>query len=418
MGSRRVNLIIVAVVLALLAGSLYVIFEKPTKLGLDLSGGTQLIYEANPTPENPVVDGEDIDRVIDIFRDRVDALGVSEPEFAQVGANSVQASLPDVTDAARAIEQIGTTAKLYFIDFEPNVIPLPGSDLQVGEVTPTNLEQQSTTSLYTAVELASRQEPDTAACETQCTRDGPAFYLFEKTSRQPVAGPEGSERDLFSTPEARAVPEAERKVFEVPEGTIVAKDQENTEDPTAPDRYFVLRDRPELSGEELENPEQSFDQSNQPDRHLRLHRRGARTRSARSPTGSRSAGLEQGTAPNFFSFGILLDGEIVSRPVIDYEENPDGHRRPLGRADLRHRRPPGRPGPGRVPEDRRAAGRPDAGQPEHRHRDARRAGARPGPQGGADRPRHRRPLLPPLLPLPGRDRGDRPCHLRDLLPRA
>ena len=270
-----------------------------------------------------MVDGEDIDRVIDIFRDRVDALGVAEPEFAQVGDDSVQASLPDVTDAARAIEQIGTTAKLYFIDFEPNVIPLPGSDLQVGEVTPTNLEQQSTTSLYTAVELASRQEPDTAACETQCTRDGPAFYLFEKTSRQPVAGPEGSERDLFSTPEARAVPEAERKVFEVPEGTIVAKDQENTEDPTAPDRYFVLRDRPELSGEELENPEQSFDQSNQPVVTFDFTDVGE---DAFRKITNRIAirGLEQGTAPNFFSFGILLDGEIVSRPVIDYEENPEG----------------------------------------------------------------------------------------------
>ena len=102
MGSRRVNLIIVAVVLALLAGSFYVITTKETKLGLDLSGGTQLIYEAEPTAQNPTVDGEDIDRVIDIFRDRVDALGVAEPEFAQVGENQGQASLPDGTAAAPA----------------------------------------------------------------------------------------------------------------------------------------------------------------------------------------------------------------------------------------------------------------------------------------------------------------------------
>ena len=193
------------------------IFEKPTKLGLDLSGGTQLIYEAKPTPENPVVDGEDIDRVIDIIRDRVDALGVSEPEFAQVGSQlGPGRACPTYRRRNGRSSRSGPRRSSTSIDFEPNVIPLPGSDLQVGEVTPTNLEQQSTTSLYNAVELASQQKPDTAACETQCTRDGPAFYLFEKTSRQPVAGPEGSERDLFSTPEARAVPEAERKVFEVP----------------------------------------------------------------------------------------------------------------------------------------------------------------------------------------------------------
>jgi preprotein translocase subunit SecF len=41
MGSRRVNISIIVLVLALLAGSFYVIFTKPTKLGLDLSGGTQ-----------------------------------------------------------------------------------------------------------------------------------------------------------------------------------------------------------------------------------------------------------------------------------------------------------------------------------------------------------------------------------------
>ena len=190
MGSRRVNLIIVSFVLALVAGSLYIVMTKETKLGLDLSGGTQLIYQGEPNAANPTVDGEDIDRSIEIIRDRVDALGVSEPEIAPLGTDQVQISLPDVQNAERAIDQVGQTAQLYFYDFEPNVIPLQ-EGIAIGEVTPVNATQQSTTSLYNAVELASRQKPDPRACEELCSRDGSAYYLFEKQSRQPVSGPGG-----------------------------------------------------------------------------------------------------------------------------------------------------------------------------------------------------------------------------------
>ena len=99
-----------------------VIATKATKLGLDLSGGNELIYQGQPTAQDTTVDGEDIDRAIEIIRDRVDALGVSEPEIARLGTDQISVGLPDVTNAQRAIDQVGTTAQLYFYDFEPNVI--------------------------------------------------------------------------------------------------------------------------------------------------------------------------------------------------------------------------------------------------------------------------------------------------------
>ncbi len=68
------------------------------------------------------VSGEDIERSIEIIRQRIDKLGVSEPEVARLGNNEITVSLPDVTDAQRAIEQVGTTAQLYFYDWEPNLI--------------------------------------------------------------------------------------------------------------------------------------------------------------------------------------------------------------------------------------------------------------------------------------------------------
>jgi SecD/SecF fusion protein len=315
MGSLRTNIIIVSVILAMLAGSIYVIATKPTKKGLDLSGGTQLIYQGLPSADNPVVDGEDIDRAIEIIRDRVDALGVSEPEIAPLGEDQVQISLPNVQDTQRAIQQVGDTAKLYFYDLEPNVVPL---DPKTTEVTPANLQQQSTTSLYDAVELASKQN---TKCGGDCTTTGPEMYLFEKRSRQYVAGPETTNRDLFSTDEAKAVPKDDQKIFTVPQGTIVVQDQVNPDNPDAPPSYFVLKDKPELTGDDIQNPEQNFDQNNQPNVTFDFTDEG---RVAFQNITRRIAQRGQESLGAPYAFAIVLDGKIVSRPIIDYNENPDG----------------------------------------------------------------------------------------------
>jgi SecD/SecF fusion protein len=313
MGSRRSNIIIVSLILVMLAGSLYVIATKPTKKGLDLSGGTQLIYQGEPSAENPTVDQEDIDRAIEIIRDRVDALGVSEPEIAPLGTDQVQISLPNVQDTQRAIDQVGDTAKLYFYDLEPNVVPL---DPKVTEVTPSNLNQQATTSLYDAVELASKQN---TSCNDVCTTTAPEQYLFTKKGREYVAGPETSRKDLFSTDAAKAVPKDDQKLFTVPQGTIVVQDQQD--DPNATPRYFVLKDKPQLSGDDITNPEQNFDQNNQPNVTFDFTDQG---RVAFQNITRRIAQRGQESLGPPYSFAIVLDQKIVSRPVIDYQENPDG----------------------------------------------------------------------------------------------
>ena len=106
MTDRRRNLFILLRVAGLLAASLYVITSKETKLGLDLRGGVELIYEASPTPQQPVVDQAALDRAIDVMRDRVDALGVSEPEIQRSGNNQISVGLPDVENAEEAEEQV------------------------------------------------------------------------------------------------------------------------------------------------------------------------------------------------------------------------------------------------------------------------------------------------------------------------
>src|SRR3954447_23545822 len=103
----------------LLLASLAVIAAKKTRLGLDLKGGVELVYEAKPTKQTQVT-GDSLNRAIDIMRDRVDQLGVPEPEITRLGSNQIQVALPDVKNANEAIQQVGTTAQMYFYDWEPN----------------------------------------------------------------------------------------------------------------------------------------------------------------------------------------------------------------------------------------------------------------------------------------------------------
>ncbi len=79
MSDRRRSLLILLLVFGLIAASAVVVATKQTKLGLDLQGGVQLVYEGQPTPQQPTVDQQALDRALQIMRQRVDAFGVAEP---------------------------------------------------------------------------------------------------------------------------------------------------------------------------------------------------------------------------------------------------------------------------------------------------------------------------------------------------
>jgi hypothetical protein len=57
---------------------------------------------------------EAIQRSLDIMRERVDQLGVAEPEIQRSGSDQIVVSLPAVKNQQAAIQQVGTVAQLYF----------------------------------------------------------------------------------------------------------------------------------------------------------------------------------------------------------------------------------------------------------------------------------------------------------------
>ncbi len=78
-------------------------------LGLDLQGGVSVRYRAT----DDVVDPEQVDQAVEIIRNRVDGLGVAEPEI-QAEGDGILVSLPGVEDKERALELVGETAIMRF----------------------------------------------------------------------------------------------------------------------------------------------------------------------------------------------------------------------------------------------------------------------------------------------------------------
>lgn len=78
------------------------------QLGLDLAGGASVVYK----PAHPV-SNQELDQAISIIRNRVDALGVAEPNIGQQG-NNIVVQLPGLKNPQHALRIIGQTAQLYF----------------------------------------------------------------------------------------------------------------------------------------------------------------------------------------------------------------------------------------------------------------------------------------------------------------
>jgi SecD/SecF fusion protein len=255
--NRRRNLFILAFVALLIVGSGIVIATMKTTLGLDLKGGTELIFQARPTPQNPTIDGADMDRAIEIIRKRTDAFGVSEPEISRIGTDSIRVGLPDVSNAAHASEEVGQTAQLHFYDWEPNVIPNPAK---------TNVPNAESdfSRLYDAVQLASKQTPE--CFQNKCTTTGPRYYLFNSQTHAWIAGPSDTRKDLFSELPGQKQP-PNSQILSVPQGTLVVQKepdpgQSQTNDPNSPDaQWFAIRDRPALSGTDITDPKPNTDPS-------------------------------------------------------------------------------------------------------------------------------------------------------------
>ena len=120
MTNRRNNLIILGLVVVLIGVAAYLIFVRQpvaeaTQLGLDLEGGVSANLQGYKTNGEEVT-REEMDVAAGVIRQRVDSLGVTEPEIQIQGDDQVVVNIPGITDADRAVDVIGRTAQLGFYE--------------------------------------------------------------------------------------------------------------------------------------------------------------------------------------------------------------------------------------------------------------------------------------------------------------
>ena len=131
------------VIMAIVIGAIAVILLKPTKLGLDLVGGSRLVLEAQTTDQVKEITPETMSHLQFAIEQRVNKLGVAETVVQQVGDKRLLVEIPAVTDLKEAKAFIGETAQLEFkqpgktekgvISWEPT--GLTGKDLSKSQLT-------------------------------------------------------------------------------------------------------------------------------------------------------------------------------------------------------------------------------------------------------------------------------------------
>jgi SecD/SecF fusion protein len=319
--NRRTSFLVVGLLAAALVGVLLMavpsspIHQKPT-LGLDLQGGLEVTLQAVPPPDRELTE-EDLDRSVDIMRNRVDKLGVTEPEIRTQGDDQIVIQLPGVSDPEAAAEIIGTTAQLELYDLEAS---LAGPSASVRGFP---IEHPS---LYVLLAKVQAQ-----------VGDGPsdAYYVVNPERERVVAGPFTSREDALRRTGGELRPG--QRLFAVPQGMVVITCGESAvvcpggQDGSgvAPDRtyYYLFQyeppDIPQMTGEDfkLSGTRADFDTS---------PGGAGRPIVTMEFTGAGSDKFEEITrnlytrgnirnAPQHFA--IVLDREIRTFPQIDYTDS-------------------------------------------------------------------------------------------------
>jgi len=180
------------------------------RLGLDLKGGSQLLYQADLSKKDPAVtDAEAMASVIDKIQRRVDQYGVAEPVIQKLGTDRILVQLPGVKDIDEALKLIGQVAELNFreqvVDASGNttwvIAKAVGSSGQEEELTGKYLKPNAT------VELDTQTNRPVIAFEW----DAKGAVLFKQITTRNLNKPLGIflDNELISAPTVEAVIEAE-----------------------------------------------------------------------------------------------------------------------------------------------------------------------------------------------------------------
>ncbi len=351
MSDRLRHAFVLAVVTALVLISLVVVVGIPgvvkaskTHLGLDLQGGTELIFVAHNTNGTPV-NSTTLGDTINIMRSRSDTLGVSGVEIRPYGGDEITVSLPNIQDPARAEKVVGVTGQLFFYDWEASVIGpngkvagpnAPGVTCD-GSQTAAAGSPACGVSEYVAVVRAAK-EPAIPTCPTGVVKAKNCFpvesspvplYYYVDDRTQTVYAPLGGEptKALLNGDLAQhhiKLPAGARLLVVQP-GTVLVQ-ATSAPEVVVPNDFYVLRDDVLLTGKQISNPQVTTDPQQGIAVTFGFKGNGASVfQNVTATLAARgSANSVPGGTQNEQHFAVTLDGQLVTVPSIDFTQYPNG----------------------------------------------------------------------------------------------
>lgn len=298
------------------------------------------------------------EKAMEIVCQRLQRISGEGGEVRVLGGGRIRVVLPQPANPQRAAAQIGVSSPIYFYDWEPNLIGPeqrigghPGEQPPAAALTKAKAQWKAAgrnvnrdesreliysgafPTVYDAARLAAKQ-PEVANC-VNCSATRPRYYLFgRKAPHKLIAGPEDSKRGLYISFTGIKQPR-DGIVVKVPAGTVLISERPTGPsgriDLTAQPGWLALRDRPALSGADITEPKQEFDELGQPNVTFGFTKKGRRafqkvTRKIAHFGRAQAIGPVRAEAAEALSghFAVDVYNEVKVRPIVNFVAFPNG----------------------------------------------------------------------------------------------
>ncbi|GAB4273312.1 MAG: protein translocase subunit SecD [Coriobacteriia bacterium] len=190
MDQRQKHALALVVVIVLVALAWWQFWPPSEKIrqGLDIQGGLSVILTAVETTQSPVNEAT-MERAELIVRNRVDRLGVSEASIQRQGLDSILVQLPGINNPEQALETLGSTGQLEFVD--ANSLDTTGPIEQGMEFEPGSYDVLLTGDVITNAFIDTDPMTNEIAVSLTMTNEGAQKWADITTQRAGRTGKDG-----------------------------------------------------------------------------------------------------------------------------------------------------------------------------------------------------------------------------------
>ncbi len=177
--------------------------DEGVRLGLDLVGGSIITFEAQADAAMPADElSRDMDIVVDMLRQRLDFQGLHEAQVYKAGDRRVTVEIPSISDPEQAVQTLGSTAQLQFMDDDGNVI-LEGNQVadaiaEYGPVDSTGISQNYVSLELTDQGLALYTDATTKAAYSTYGKNHINIVMDGQIISNPVVGSQYADTGITS----------------------------------------------------------------------------------------------------------------------------------------------------------------------------------------------------------------------------